>query len=551
MGGRMSEGGKMAENDYSTRMREMEERIRSFRSGLAATPEGIAEVLSELEVALEELEAGQEQILVQVEALSTASKQIEQERQRYIDLFNFAPDGYIVTDLSGHIKEVNSAAGLLLNRSAHLLYGKPICVLVEESIRADFRRIVFLLPQYTYRCSGEVLITRAQQPPFVAEVSVSVMCDNGGEPQDLLWMIRDITQRKQMNAELRRHEMEFRALAENSPDLIGRVDRNLRYLYANPAAERAMGFPSGAYTGKTPRESGMNEEVASQWETAIQKVFDTRSEETIEFALPFAGEMKYYRLCLAPEFEPDNTMQTVLWIAHDNTERHNADQLRDNIISLVSHELRTPLTLIKGYSSSLLQAEVSWDQDVTLDFIQTIDRAADRLSRLIEDILEMSRLQSGGIPLRRETAFPSTLVQSAVKQASPLLEDRQVSLHLPPDLPEVFIDPRRIEQVIINLLQNAARYSPDGSHVSLEAAASAGEVVFSVADNGEGIAPEYHEAIFQRFTRIQPQDRPQAAGTGLGLAISKAIVEAHGGRIWVESEPGQGSTFRFTVPIGG
>jgi signal transduction histidine kinase len=284
------------------------------------------------------------------------------------------------------------------------------------------------------------------------------------------------------------------------------------------------------------------------WEAAVKKVFATGNRETIEFLYQTPGGKRYYNTRLVPEFAPDGTVQTVLAIGRDITEQHQVDEIRESVISMVSHELRTPLTNIKGYSSSLLQSTVTWDEATRQDFIQTIDREADRMTRLIEDILDMSRLQRGRVPLRRSAVSPDTLARSALTQASPFLEEHNVSLHIPPGLPLVSADPERIEQVIINLLQNAAKYSPEGSSIRLEAAGG-GNVVFSVVDSGIGIAPEYHEAIFQMFSRIPTPGYTQVSGTGLGLAMCKAIVEAHGGRIWVESKPGQGAAFRFTIPL--
>ena len=184
------------------------------------------------------------------------------------------------------------------------------------------------------------------------------------------------------------------------------------------------------------------------------------------------------------------------------------------------------------------------------DFLGSINREADRLTNLVEKILHLSRLEAEGLPMEKERCQAVDLVDGALQRRHGLVADRQVSLCLSPDLPALLVDGREIEVVLMNLIENAVKYSGPGTPVTLGVERQGDQVVFSVADQGLGIPPEYLDRIFERFYRVQGEGHRQA-GSGLGLAICKHIVEAHGGRIWVESTPRAGSCFYFSAPIDG
>jgi PAS domain S-box-containing protein len=234
-------------------------------------------------------------------------------------------------------------------------------------------------------------------------------------------------------------------------------------------------------------------------------------------------------------------------ILHDLTERKALERLKDEFISLISHELRTPLNHIKGFATTLLQTDVEWDADSRRDFLESIDREADRLAHLIGQVLNMSRLDAGHLPVQKRRCSAYDLVDSALRRAQKLTAGRPLDLHLAADLPALDVDDREIELVLINLIENAVKYSRSGMPITVCAELCDGQLVLTVSDTGIGIAAEHHERIFERFYRVDGTGR-RAPGAGLGLAICKRIVELHGGRIWVESRPGEGARFVFTLP---
>jgi two-component system, OmpR family, sensor histidine kinase KdpD len=224
------------------------------------------------------------------------------------------------------------------------------------------------------------------------------------------------------------------------------------------------------------------------------------------------------------------------------------DALRVALLSSVSHDLRTPLSSIKAAASSLLQDDVQWDENTRRGFAGTIEREADRLNRLVENLLDMSRIEAGALKPEKEWYELPALIQDVLGHLQPLLHGRAVQTSLPDDLPPVKMDYLQIAQVLTNLLENAVRYTPTGSPIEISAEAQDGQLLVSVADRGPGIPPEELERIFDKFYRVRTLQR-DTSGSGLGLAVCRGLVEAHGGRIWAENREGGGALFRFTLPL--
>jgi K+-sensing histidine kinase KdpD len=226
-----------------------------------------------------------------------------------------------------------------------------------------------------------------------------------------------------------------------------------------------------------------------------------------------------------------------------------ADRLKTDLLANVSHELRTPLASIKGYCTSMLHFYDRLTDDEKVDWLHEINQASDRLTELVENLLDLSRLQATGFQIDKERTRIEPIITAAVEDIRRNAEEHRFVIRVAKPLPVVEADSRRIRQVIDNLLTNAVKYSPEGTEVSILCEAKGKELVITVRDQGVGITPEEQVRVFERFYQVTLPEGGKSSGAGLGLAICKRIVEAHGGRIWVESAPGQGSTFKFTLPL--
>jgi signal transduction histidine kinase len=239
----------------------------------------------------------------------------------------------------------------------------------------------------------------------------------------------------------------------------------------------------------------------------------------------------------------------------DVTRESEAERMRTALVSTVSHELRSPLTAIKGYTDTLLDGG-PWDDGTEREFLEIIQLSAEKLSGLVDNLLDAAKMEAGVLRLDREPVRVERIVQQVVAHKRRLAPDHPLTAEIAPDLPLVDADPVRVEQVVTNLVENAIKYSPEGGPITVRVgrARSADDgshddaISVSVSDRGVGIAPEHAEHLFERFYRVDSSLARTTKGVGLGLFICRSLVEAHGGRIWVESRPGAGSTFSFTLP---
>lgn len=223
------------------------------------------------------------------------------------------------------------------------------------------------------------------------------------------------------------------------------------------------------------------------------------------------------------------------------------EALRRNMVSDIAHELRTPLTNIRGYIEALQDGVLDPDANT----IASIHDETMLLNHLIHDLQELALAEAGQLHFEKQPVLVQDVVEQTVHMLQPGATQKQLQLHchMPPDLPAVYADERRLGQIMRNLLSNAVKYTPAGGHIYIEARISALEIEVVVSDTGDGIGEQHLPYIFERFYRVDPSRSRHTGGAGLGLAITKQLIEAHGGRIQVESEEGRGTTFSFTLPI--
>ncbi len=319
------------------------------------------------------------------------------------------------------------------------------------------------------------------------------------------------------------------------------VSGDERILYCNQAFEQILELPQGSSQGKKLVEGLRQAELV----TAVRQVLPGGDEVTGEVEVGTVRR-RSFSVTAAP-VRAAGASSAVL-VLHDITELRRLERVRRDFVANVSHEFKTPLTAIQGFAETLLGGALD-DKANRKRFMEIIREHAQRLARLTDDLLKLSRIEAGRLELESRPVSVAALVNGCVETARLKAESKglRLTVGLPEDLPAVRGDAVQLGEVLQNLIDNALQYTPPGGRIDVTAYSNGHEVIFTVADTGIGIPEADLERIFERFYRVDAARSREAGGTGLGLSIARHIVDAHGGRIWVESAVGQGSRFRFSI----
>lgn len=340
---------------------------------------------------------------------------------------------------------------------------------------------------------------------------------------------------------------------ENSPAAIVFVEAETDRIYENKAAQGFFGRPLRSEAG---RRQYLGQILGP--DAGPLPLDDLPTSRALRGEVVLGAELIVRRLDgreipalvnAAPVRDPEGDITGAVAILQDITPL-KLERLREEFISVVTHDLRTPISVISGFAEFLNRRAEKQEMNVpekrAIEGIRTSTR---RLNRMVQDLQDASRIEAHRLALEKQKVDISTLVRDVVDRLSGLLAPHPVRLEVPPVPSMVEVDPERIEQVLINLLTNAAKYSPPESEIVVGVEAGPSEVVVYVRDRGQGIQPEDIPKLFSRFYRTREARASGHEGLGIGLYISKGLVEAHGGRIWVESKPGEGSKFYFSLPL--
>jgi len=394
-----------------------------------------------------------------------------------------------------------------------------------------------------------------------AIIKVLFMLISGGLVNLLVRQVRD------RNQELRRttdrlaqkirevlHEKEkTAAVLASVADGVYVVDTSGRIVLWNQAANFITGFSEKEMIGKecfsaTPEGPIENGSCMPFCGTEIR--FDENFTSTGYEVLTCRKDQEkmWLSISAAPIRDSDGSISGAVHVFRDISEYKEIDRVKSDFVATVSHELRTPLTSILGFSKTLLRTDASFSDASRKSFLLEIVREGERLARLIEDVLSVSRIEAGKLRLDLKAVDAGPTVSQVVKNMARLTSIHNFVINVPDELPNVKADPDKLYQVLLNLVVNAVKYSPDGGPITVTAAEQDGSVRFEVADKGVGISPEHLPHVFERFYRAA-RGKGGAAGTGLGLYVSRSLVEQMGGDIWVESEVSKGSRFFFELPV--
>jgi len=339
-----------------------------------------------------------------------------------------------------------------------------------------------------------------------------------------------------------------------SGDGILTVDAAMRITGCNPALEQLIVRKSATIQGKPYHEILQPEDHSGNLLTSetcpLGEAFSTDAHSISREMIIHARDGQPIEVAVTASVvrSPEGIAISGVLNVRDIGRSKEHEMLSSTIVSVVSHELQTPISIIKGYASTLSRTDVTFTPEALRRRLHAIEEESDRLSHMVANLLYASRINAGGLTMNSGPVMITSLVSSCVRRFRARGIRHKIQLHLPEDIPVVEADAERIEEVIANLIDNASKYSKPGTTIVVTGNYTNDQVIVSVTDSGDGIPLREQQRVFDRFQRVDGEMTSKTSGAGLGLYICKAIVNAHGGQIWVESEIGHGSTFSFSIP---
>lgn len=351
-------------------------------------------------------------------------------------------------------------------------------------------------------------------------------------------------ERKKAEDALLRAKEEWELTFNSVPDLIAILDNQHRIVRVNKAMAARLGMKPEQCAGLHCYEAVHGLACPPDFCPHTLTCQDGK-EHIAEVEEPRLGGD--FLVSTTPTFDDRGLVAGSIHVARDITERRKIEQLKDEFIGMVSHEIRTPLTVIIGAIGTAMSEGIAPED--AMGMLRDAMDSAGALNRIVDNLIELSRCQSNRLELQKEPVDLTAVVEGLTEREKASTASHRVVVDIPAGMPPVHADRTRVELILFNLVSNAAKYSAESTEIRLSARQQHDFLVVSVSDHGVGIPPDQQPSLFEPFVRL---DNPfRAKGLGLGLLVCKRLVEAHGGKIWVESEPGEGSTFSFTLPLGG
>ncbi|MFC1908610.1 PAS domain S-box protein [Chloroflexota bacterium] len=488
-------------------------------------------------------------LITQVAERKRTEAALKKSETRFRNLVEDTSAGIAIMDPSGRFVYFNNALGQLMGYSEEEILGKSLADFLhpdDKGLVIPQLQQVLAQPEVKFDLEFRVIHKSGNIVHLHSRPNALIYDD---ETAGLSAIITNVTERRQA-------EDLLKTISEQSP--IGvYIVQDGEFQYINPQLQQSLGYS---------KEELLNTDSLSYVFPGDRDVVRANAILMLQGKLPYPYE---YRI-ISKIKESRWVIETVSSIQYqgrratlgncmDITERKQIEKkvieyeelnkLKSDLLSTVSHELRTPLTTIKGYSTMIIDYESRLSGQEKRECLQSIDRATDRLSELVDHLLDMSRLEAGLLRLDLEMASISRLVKLATTEAHLRTPQNGIVVDIGKRLPRIMIDTKRIQGVLDNLLDNACKYSYEGTEVVMSARRVNGEVLISVTNQGIGIPAGELRRVFDRMYRIEQRLNAGTSGLGLGLALCKGLVEAHGGRIWMESKEGEWAKCSFTLPI--
>ncbi|MGB3494531.1 MAG: PAS domain S-box protein [Elainellaceae cyanobacterium] len=476
---------------------------------------------------------------------------LRQSQQTLAGILDNADEAIISIDSQQRIVMYNRGAEQIFGYTLDEVLDQSLDILLPDAFHQAHRQHIrnFAAASETSRQMSQrrrdVVGQRKTGEVFPTEASISKLETETG----LLFtvVIKDVTEQRQFEAALRRSEEQLRLTTNAMPALICYVDTEQRYGFNNQTYEdwlqRAIADLSGRYIWEV-----MGDAYYAQVKPYVEAAL-AGQRVSFEAAVTFSdGQPRDLLATYIPEVDGQGHVKGFFGLTHDISDRKAAERMKDEFVSVVSHELRTPLTSIYGALAILASEKLGPLPSHAHEFLEMSLNNTQRLTRLINDVLSLERIESGRVILCRQNCHLSDVIVQAIQAVQPMADAQNIQLIVEPTQLTVWVDSDHIIQVVSNLLSNAIKFSPPQTTVWLSAAKQDHDIWVRIKDQGRGIPADKLDSIFERFQQVDASDSRQLGGTGLGLAICKNIVQRHGGKIWAESSPGVGSTFFFTLP---
>ncbi len=421
----------------------------------------------------------------------------------------------------------------------------PTATAIRPRARAEGYRSVLAVPLPTQHTPPAALVVYYPEPHTFTPQEIDLLTSFANHAA---MAIENAALFARSDERLQEQTRRLEALVQSMGDALLLEDHKGQVLYANrrmaALADLSAEDLSGAETERIVQRILNHAPNAAAARAALAHAAE---EGTAEVDLRLHGRLTTWQVQIFAVTDSRGVAIGHGQIWQDITANREIDRMKASLISTVSHELRTPLAAIKGYVSTLLADDVTWEPEAQREFLLTISEETDRLSDLVSDLLDLSRIEGGSLKVQPEPLDLETLIARAARNAHPAPGNR-LEVHLPADLPPVFADPRHIEVVLRNLIENAVKYGGETSPVRVSATQENTYLVVRVEDEGPGIPPEHVPHVFESFYRVESGLTRQASGAGLGLAICRGFVKAHGGKIWVEPRA-RGTCIAFSLPL--
>jgi PAS domain S-box-containing protein len=477
-----------------------------------------------------------------------AEEALKESEEFSTSLLENSPNPIIVINPDTSIEYVNPAFETLTGFTSSEAVGKkaPYPWWTEETLKKTSRDLQEAMHRGAERI--EELFQKKSGERFWVEITSTPIISKGQFKYHLAnWV--DITERKQS-------EELLKTVSQNSPFGIY-ILRGDKLQYTNPQFQKLTGYSEKELLNRELLSLVAVEDIDTVKSSILSTLKEERPYPCEYRIISKAGLIKWVMQTVsAIQYQG---REAILGNLMDITERkylerkvieyEELSKMKSDLLATVSHELRTPLATIKGYATMIIDYFSKLGSEEKKDYLKSIDNSTDRLAKLVDNLLDSSRMEAGLLKLEKTSTSISKLLQQAVTEANVRVNHHYIVMRLDKRLPRVNIDAKRIRQVLDNLLENAIKYAPQETEVLLSARRAGQELIISVADQGSGIPADELTRVFDRMYRIEQRLTPGVAGIGLGLSICRWLVEAHGGRIWVESEMGKGSNFHFTLPI--